>query len=120
MPTAQAFGEVFLKSFLILLSFFFLLTFNILGCYVGGNVGRWERCGERGKFGNARAGGFLFSFLGGHKGMSPVGSSQLRSVACGPARGKDPPRSPNPAAAGRLESGLWGQKCGRFLLLPTD
>lgn len=45
MHTAQAFGEVFLKSFPILLFFFFLLTFNILGCYVGGN-GRWERCGE--------------------------------------------------------------------------
>lgn len=29
--TAQAFGEVFLKSFPILL-FFFLFTFNILGC----------------------------------------------------------------------------------------
>ena len=86
MPTAQAFGEVFLKSSPILLSFFFfLLTFNILGCYVGGNVGRWERCGERGKIGNARAGGFLFSFLGGHRQRHEfqweAGSSAVSPVA---------------------------------------
>lgn len=86
MHTAQAFGEVFLKSFPILLFFFFLLTFNILGCYVGGNVGRWERCGEQ--RGNWQHGSWWISFLisRGHRQRHELQREAASSTVPPPAR----------------------------------
>lgn len=85
-------------------------------------MGRWERCGERGKIGNARAGGFLFSFLGEHRQRHEFQWEAVSSTVSPVARlvAKTLPTPRILLLPGDRESGLWGQKCGRFLLLPTD